>query len=122
MPEMFTASTQYNDWKGEAAADDQFTNSIREFLRNEGIMKTDDFLIGLDYYIGEDKFFSLTAYFVTAHDYEAANEILAQNETLKVKKAEVELNPDQFFRLFKRFNIALSWKDMDLIGRETTAI
>ncbi len=119
MTEVFDASVQYDDWKGTVAADNNFDESFQGILSDRGLKTDDEIVVGASLYTGENGFVSIDAYLVNVADAENAKKYLDDNPTPTVKKVNVDnLSAAEFLNLFKRFNVALSWKGMNLIGRE----
>ena len=122
MTEIFNASAQYNDWQGNAAADDLGNRAIRDLLRERNLLTDGEFLVGIDIWMNElhAGLVVVQAYLIEANDYEEAQAVLDDGASiLNAKKVSIEdLTVEQFFGLFKRFNVALSWQNTGLIGRE----
>lgn len=119
MTEIFDASVQYDDWKGTVAADNNFDETFQGILTDRGLKTDDEIVVGASLYAGENGFVSIAAYLVNVADAENAKKYLDDNPIPNVKKVTVDnLSAAEFINLFKRFNVALSWKGMDLIGRE----
>jgi len=119
MTEIFTASAQYNDWKGTAAADNSFDKSINDILSDRKLKTGDEILVGVSLYTGENGFVSISAYLIDIGGYENAKVYLEENPIPAIKKVYVEnLTAEEFLSLFKRFNVAMSLKGLNLTGRE----
>src|ERR1700682_6338676 len=52
--EPFTASVQYGNWHGTAAADDADALGIREFLRKKKRISDREFVVGVSLYVHEN--------------------------------------------------------------------
>lgn len=123
----FIASVQYSDWKGTAAADNADRNDIRKLLRERGVLSDDEFLVGIELWLGEmhgDKVKppSVGALIIDAENFEAAERILDEtDDPLPVKRVDLELSMEEFLLLFKRFAVSLSWRGLDLTGRDYVA-
>jgi len=81
MGEIFGASVQYDDWKGDAAADDDDNRAIREFLEERGQLAEGEFLIGVEIWVGENhggevQQPQIHALIIEAADAEAAKPLL----------------------------------------------
>jgi hypothetical protein len=111
----FSANVQYDDWKGTAAADDADARAIRKYLRENGFLNDGEFLVGFELYSGESHF-AVRAFIVDADDFEGAVKEIAQNPPVHTSIRELPLSRDQFFEMFKRFNIVLTQKGLDLDG------
>ncbi|CAN7501003.1 hypothetical protein [Mesorhizobium caraganae] len=121
MAEVFTAGVQYNDWKGTAAADEADNSSAQEFFRKRGVPK-DGFVVAIRaYYLSiAPKIVSVRAVYADGDGYDTVNSQVTSAETLQLKELDIELTFEEFFGLFKRFNIVFTSKDMGLEGREYT--
>ena len=124
----FGASVQYNDWKGTAAADSADMNDISKLLKKRGELSDGEFLVGLELWLGEMHGDEIKPPFVKAYvsdgqNYEAVERKLSEtSDPLTMKQVELDdLSMDEFLLLFKRFAISLSWKGLDLTGREISA-
>jgi hypothetical protein len=113
----FSAHVQYDDWKGSAAADDADGRAIRKYLRDNGLLGDGEFVVGFELYSGESHF-AVRAFIIEAGNYEGAVKEVTQSEPLQTKVRELPLSRDQFFDLFKRFNIVLTQKGLDLEGKD----
>lgn len=96
------AQTQYNDWLGEIALDDQDFKGIREHLKNK--LQDRDIIIGIDtYFLGEfldkNEKIEVKAY--------VTNKDLGE----KVREVKFEIDLEMFFKLFKRIHITASRKN-----------
>lgn len=122
----FEASTQYTDWKGSAAADVYGPDrSFEELFEATGLVDNkNEFLIAFEFYAGEGYFF-LAGYF---HPKSESNDLgwvpslrddfNTNSGTIRVRKIEVKLTLEQFFKYFKRFNVVLIRDGLDISGRE----
>ena len=117
MTEIFDGSVQYNDWKGTAAADNNFGATILKILSDQKLIAAGEILIGVSLYTGENGFISISAYLTDAAGAETKKDLDA-NQIPTVKKVDVDnLSVEQFLSTFKRFNVVMSRKGMNLIGR-----
>lgn len=113
----FSAHVQYDDWKGTAAADDADARAIRQYLRENGFLSDGEFLVGFEIYSGESHF-AARAFILEAGDYEGAVKEITQREPVDTIIRELPLDRDQFFDLFKRFNIVMTQKGLDLDSKD----
>ncbi|KEA53005.1 hypothetical protein DT73_09725 [Mangrovibacter sp. MFB070] len=90
--EHFTATTQYNDWKGSVAADDAYED-FTKFLSIAGILKQGDIVKGITFHFAEN-FFDVHAYIT--------------DDTQELRRESVKITLEQFFKTFKRFSIKIS--------------
>lgn len=100
--ENLVAGTQYNDWQGQIALDDQDFKGIREYLKNN--LNNKDVVIGIDtFFHGEslnrNEKIEVKAY-ITSEELEG-----------KYKAIKFEIELKDFFKLFKRINITASRKN-----------
>lgn len=119
----FSAHVQYDDWKGSAAADNAGENDLRDYLRGRGLLAEGEFLVGFELYSGEQlgsegQFFEARAYIVEAGDFEGAVRDALASDPAEVVVREIPIDLPGFFRLFKRFNIALGQRGLDFHGRD----
>jgi hypothetical protein len=120
--ERFSARVQYDDWRGQAAADNSSGAGIRDLLRQRKLIHDGQFVVGLDFSALERAFVHVTAILIDAENYEAAAQALAAaGDPIKVRKVTVDLSVNEFFTLFKRFHITLSPKGLDIVGCDISA-
>jgi hypothetical protein len=121
--EDFKASTQYDDWKGTAAADDGHDVYIHSFLRDKGILDENAHAVAIHFYTGEN--FDKPSIRVVVADgtgFDDVNAQITSTYTLRFKEVELDLSITEFFDLFKRFSIVLTSRDLGLEGREYEVI
>jgi hypothetical protein len=117
--ESFKASVQYNDWKGTAAADNADQGAITKFLKEQGTLKDDEFLLAVSFYSSEG-FIRMKAYCGEGMDrFETVQAWLkATKGQLPVREIDIDLSVEKFLAMFKIFNVELYWGDLDLENRE----
>lgn len=93
--EYFKAAAQYDDWKGSVAADDLEKNNFSDFLRAKGILKQGEVVKGISFYSGVNRF-----------DVEA---YIADDKNV-LRKEDIQMTLEEFFKTFKRFSIKISLK------------
>ena len=100
--ETLNAGTQYNDWKGQIALDDQDFKGITEYLKNK--LNNKDVVIGIDTFFHGESLSRREKIEVKAY---------ITNEELegKYKAIKFEIELEDFFKLFKRINITASRKN-----------
>lgn len=100
--ETLNAGTQYNDWKGQIALDDQDFKGIREYLKNK--LSNKDVVIGIDTFFHGESLSRREKIEVKAY---------ITNEELegKYKAIKFEIELENFFKLFKRINMTASRKN-----------
>ena len=52
--DIFIATAQYNDWKGNVAADNANLRSLSDFLRRKGILLEGQIVKGISFYSAEN--------------------------------------------------------------------
>jgi hypothetical protein len=95
------ASVQYNDFKGTAAADISDHTSLNNFIENRGVDINRYKAIGAEFYSGYSDYFS--ASFI-CEDKELSTE---QKKHFVGINFENDISKDEFFELFKRFNVVI---------------
>lgn len=96
------ANVQYNDFKGTAAADISDFSNLNNFLNSQGVDIERYNAIGAYFYSGYSDFFSASIICVD-------NERSTEEKKYIVKIGfEKELSKDEFFDLFKRFNVIIT--------------
>lgn len=116
--ETFQASVQYNDLKGSVAADDADMIDATSWLKNNKYIKDGEFVIGISMWAGENHGkhndpVSVTFLIKELDGNKTIPEIINDsNETLIVKKIQVDMNIVDFIALFKRLEITLSTDGM----------
>ncbi|WP_221076563.1 hypothetical protein [Agarivorans aestuarii] len=104
----FKASTQYNDWNGSIAADDNESDFLLEHLRKKGLIADRDVIVGAEFtYIDTDKVI-IECLVMQLEKGQSLQNVLAANATLRLKKRQLEVSLLQFFSFFRRLNITLS--------------
>ncbi len=114
----FTASAQYNDWEGSAAADNSGHKSIHDLLEEQELITENDFLLGFSFWTGEGSLFIRAFVLEGVDNYENAQEALELPDPILVKRADLEITMEQFFELFKCFDIVLCSSGLKLDGRQ----
>jgi hypothetical protein len=122
--EHFKASTQYEDWEGTSAADEQPT-SIRDYLKKKGLMKEQEFLLAVTLYVGEHNYdapFVRVFLYDKGKDFESVRDaIKATKGPIPVRSVELKLTTEEFLKMFKRFDVMLTWRGLELDGRDFVA-
>lgn len=98
------ATTQYTDFKGTAAADISDHYDLEAFLKSRGVDTNRYEAIGAEFYHGEGDFFSAT---IICLDNENSTK---ENPYISNLSFESGVTYDEFFGLFKRFNVILTKK------------
>ena len=119
MSEEFTAGVQYNDWKGTAAADGSDHVSLHTFLRERGIPEGGFVVAVRSYYTpSAPGKLSIRAVYADGDGFDSVNDQIQSADTLRFKELDLELTFEEYFGLFKRFNVVLTSKGLGLDGRE----
>jgi hypothetical protein len=112
----FVANTQYNDMKGTAAADEADFESMTKALLEEALISDEEIVIGVSFYHSEG--FTFVRAIVASLDSLSAIRTMPQNldpaDNKLVRVLRVDVSLTDFFKLFKRFSVALS---LDGFGR-----
>ncbi|MBP6897040.1 MAG: hypothetical protein KBC94_21700 [Pseudacidovorax sp.] len=113
-PQKFKASVQYDDWKGTSAADSADKGDAKDWLKSKGLIKDDEFLLGITLSAGESHGTHRDPVHVefllaTPSDHDNVQEkINSANGPVDVRCVKLEMALLEFFGLFKRFSIYLS--------------
>lgn len=91
------ADVQYNDFKGTAAADIADFTNLEEFLKTKGVDVNRYNPVGVDFFSSYDS----CSYGVICKDKEANNKLVEI-------RFESKGSYEEFFSLFKRFNVILT--------------
>ena len=128
MSETFKASVQYGDWKGTAAADDSDQIKIRQALEQQGKIKANEYLVGIELWVGENHHNRIEKEKIQIHAYvyegtQSGNDltkVISQlnGEPLHVRREDLSLTLEEFVGLFKRFALMLTRSNLDLIDHE----
>ena len=127
----FKASVQYGDWHGTAAADniDPGHADLHRYLEGKGLMKDNEFLMAVQFFVGEIHHSEqmpkpyIRAFVLEGLDkYEDVQkrleELEAAGEPVPVREVEIDMSLNEFFGMFKRFSVVLTWSDLPLEDRE----
>ena len=95
------ASVQYNDFIGTVAADASDHISLSEYLQKKGVDTTRYEPIGAEFYHGERSFYG--------HIICKDNQDARGNYAVKIS-FEKGISFEEFFRLFKRFDVIITHK------------
>lgn len=122
--ETFTASTQYNDFKGTSAADRADNGGANDWLEARGLKQKDEFLLGIEFFAGENHGEHKDPIYVdfllaSVGNYETVKSMVENSYPVPLRKVSVSIPTSEFFGLFKRFSICISVDGM-IDGREYT--
>jgi hypothetical protein len=118
----FSGHVQYDDWKGTAAADESDHKGIRSYLEEQGLLRDGEFVVGLEMYsgaaLGTERYFSARVYLVEAGNFEGAVKVAVSHDPVEVIVRDLPLSLEEFLSFFKRFDLNLTRRGLDLQGRE----
>lgn len=98
------ADVQYNDFIGTSAADISDHTDLNKFLAAKGVDTVRYDSIGASFYAGYSDYFSAS---IICIDKQKST---GEKPYLVAISFEDELDKDEFFDLFKRFNVVISTK------------
>ncbi len=111
----FSASAQYNDFKGSAAADHADLSAAGDWLKKAGVINHGELLVGYEMYVSPGLSvasgtitISTSFLLATTDGLDAFAERVKSGEDISLRKVSRDLSPVEFFSLFKRFNVTLS--------------
>lgn len=112
--EKFYASVQYDDLKGTAAADRHDHYTMEKYLEEKGLIQADEMLVGISMWSGEvhkrtqDETVFVSASVTKAAGYENMKATVDSGSPLQVRRIRFDMHLNEFFGLFKRFEICIS--------------
>lgn len=123
--ENYVASTQYNDFIGTSAADKSDTESFQEYLKSNNLIVSDEFLVGYEIVFNENSGRSIPNPGIVAWVTKGLSrddvDRDAQTNGFCLRAIDVQnLTIADFFKYFKRFNVVLSIKGINLNGADFT--
>lgn len=122
----FPASVQYNDSVGTAAADDHDRFAIGDYLQQKGLINDREYLVGVKMFSGkvhgqtQNAPVYIAALIANLEGHDDLQAFVNSGEPLNVREVNFEMSLNDFFDLFKRFEIAISRHG--LIDRKDVAI
>lgn len=127
--ESFDASAQYDDFTGTAAVDRADQGGLEDWLRANGRMASNDFLVGIKFYAGERigsaphaiDTVEVEAVIADGHTHDTFTATLTAAGPVPLRCVKVTMHLTQFFGMFKRFAISLSNHGM-LTRRDVSCI
>ncbi len=111
----FKASVQYNDLVGTAAADRSDDNDATSWLRSNGHISQEEFVVGISLFVGENHGQHVDP--VSARFLIAEMKAYDEYSPINVRELHKDLSISDFLAMFKRLSIAISMNGM-LNGRE----
>ncbi|MCF5747102.1 hypothetical protein [Pseudomonas tremae] len=121
--DFFKASVQYGDYKGSVAADDHDSYTIDHYMVSQGLKTSDDRIVGIKMWSGEvhgnlqNQPVGITAYLIESPGFDEVSTAINGPDPIPVKQVSFDVSLEQFFGLFKRFEIAIT-RFEELNGRE----
>lgn len=120
MSEIFKASVQYDDIKGEVSLDHGDDKDLWDFLKDNEIDTDVYFPIGLNYYKGSYpgtfKIITVNKTEIGLDTFDNIKEYIESLDTIPVKIFEIEMTLDEYIEKYtKRFSVAMS--NIGLIGK-----
>lgn len=112
--EYFEPEGQYGDMRGRVTADRHDTVDMNKFLKEKGLLQSGEFLAGIKIFAGlqrgqlADTFFRVSVFLFDGIGYDNFKQAVDSNDTLRMRKVDLDLQPLEFFALFKRFGVSLS--------------
>lgn len=112
----FNAGVQYNDFVGTAAADGSDNAPLMDYLQAQGVAEENERVLGIRVASGENgglvpvETVAIVAYLCAAADLSP--------QPAKLRAVEVTVSPGQAFAFFKRFDLVISRKGVDLTAAE----
>ena len=119
----FNASVQYGDWRGTVQADDAHNTTIRSALKAKGVIKDGEFVVAIRLYGGESVSQTspkpwVRAVIADGVGYDSVDAQISGTENLRFKEREVDMTWEEYFSLFKRYEVVLVNKGLGLEGRD----
>ncbi|PQJ63399.1 hypothetical protein BTO10_00860 [Vibrio chagasii] len=99
--ETFTASVQYNDQKGTAAADHSDNDCLISWLKDNGHAEDSERLIGVEMFVSDTAI-------ENDDDPVWVSAFLEDENDGSIRKVRANMSFEGFFSSFKRFNIMIS--------------
>ncbi|MGO3214785.1 MAG: hypothetical protein ACTIJ4_01645 [Halomonas sp.] len=112
--ERFTASVQYNDIVGSSAADKADNNHATQWLKDNGHISDDEYILGIKLWAGENHGTHrdpVSVRFVVSDLKGFSNipELIASyGDNITAKVIDLDMPIAEFLGLFKRFEVSLS--------------
>ncbi|MCW3479745.1 hypothetical protein OL229_09240 [Neisseriaceae bacterium JH1-16] len=117
--EYISAGVQYDDFVGQVAADcHDSLASFSAYMKGRGLIEDGEFVIAINFYSGDNGFLSTSVLVAPLQGYDSVPAWLAANpDPLPVRKVSLDVSLDQFFDLFKRFEVVMAPKGLAVLGR-----
>lgn len=113
MARNFRASVQYDDFRGTAAADRADTIDLHSYFSDRGFVSDKEVLVAIEFSSGENHSAPAKEAYVTltvadVQKYGTLDNFLADPKRPPLRSIHVDMTNDEFFGLFKRFNVVLA--------------
>ena len=113
--EKFSASVQYDDYKGTTAADNQDINDVYKYLEKKQQRNKNEFIVGISLYahdlaLNPSRELSVRFFLSDLQGESDVPTLIKSKNPLSVKEIKIDMSYREFFQLFKRFNLTLSPK------------
>ncbi|MGE3066186.1 MAG: hypothetical protein AB7K67_11400 [Hyphomicrobiaceae bacterium] len=103
---------KYDDWKGSSAADNADDSYLTKVLRDEGLLGHTETIVGIKAWTGENHAGHLEPFSVQILVMPLDEvQMRFRKGPVRVRIVKKEFPIQQFFSLFKRFEVALSIRD-----------
>ncbi len=118
MEKIFKASVKYGDYVGSAAADIHDHRSIHRYLIDKELLKENTDILGVKMFSGEvhddiqDKPVYVSVYWIYSEEHESLINDKGSENPIKVRLTRFEMHLNEFFGLYKRFEICVSKNGM----------
>ncbi len=109
--DIFQAGVQYNDFEGSVAADKSDTKALIEFLKQQGLANEAERLVGIRIAFNENAEREIHSPGVVAYLVES-EEFVQTPES--VRAVEIDIPIAILFSFFKRFDLVMTKRAMDL--------
>ena len=108
----FEAAVQYNDFKGTAAADRADELSFQDYLRQVGLCSQDEVVVGIRIGFTGNHGREIETVGVVAYLFSGGR--AGGDAPRDVRGIEVEITTAKLFSFFKRFDMVMTTKGLDL--------
>ncbi|WP_186181788.1 hypothetical protein [Burkholderia gladioli] len=119
----FDVDVHWGDWTGSSGADDAHNTSISQYIRAQGLSKPDEFPAAIRLTTSVDRGgnpqFEVQAVLLPGASHaEATSSLPPAGAPVQARVVTVPISFAEFTKLFKRLDVTLSRKGVDLEGRE----
>lgn len=121
----FKAGTQYGDWKGTAAADCYGGGiEVEDYLEKKKLLKPGERCVAMSFSVAENQRGRKMTVYGTAYlvhgvsVQDIQSEFDAEPDAIPVREVTFNLTHDDFVSVFKRFDVTLTLRGLNLEDRE----